>query len=65
MAWYFHVIEQDDHRWLCRHGRRVFDTHLLLADAIAHITDVAAANEPAEVFVHRLGGGVECLRAQP
>ena len=65
MAWYFHVIEQDDHRWLCRHGRRVFDTHLLLADAIAHITDLAAANEPAEVVVHPLDDGVECLHVQP
>ena len=65
MAWYYQVVEQDDRRWLCRHGRCVFDTHLLLADAITHITDLAAANEPAEVFVHPLGDAVERLHAQP
>jgi hypothetical protein len=64
MAWYFHVVEQDDHSWTCRHGRRVFDVHRFLADALVHITDLAAASEPAEVFVHRLDGSVENLPAQ-
>ena len=56
MAWYFRVVEQDDHSWMCRHGRRVYDVHRSLADALAHITDLAAASEPAEVYVHRLDG---------
>jgi hypothetical protein len=64
MAWYFRVVEQDDHRWLCRHGRSVFDAHPSLADAIDHITDLAAVYEPAEVFVHRLDGSVESLDRQ-
>ena len=64
MAWYFHVVEQDDHSWMCRHGRHVFDVHRFLADALVHITDLAAASEPAEVFVHRLDDSVENLPAQ-
>lgn len=64
MAWYFRVVEQNDHTWLCRHGRRVFDVHPFLADAIDHITELAAAHEPAEVYVHRLDTGVEKLDRQ-
>jgi len=49
---------------MCRHGRRVFDVHRFLADALVHITDLAAASEPAEVFVHRLDDSVENLPAR-
>ena len=37
MAWFFRVIEQDDDRWACRHGRQEYDTHSRLDQAIEHI----------------------------
>ena len=64
MVWYFHVVEQDDHSWMCRHGRSVCDVHPLLAEAVAHITDLAKSSEPAEVFIHRLDDSVVKLRGQ-
>lgn len=48
----------------CVAGHRVFDVHRFLADALVHITDLAAASEPVEVFVHRLEDGVENLPAR-
>jgi hypothetical protein len=65
MAWYFHVVEQDDHSWMCRHGAYVYDFHPRLAEALAHITDLADADEPAQVFIHQLDSSVEELRRQP
>jgi len=59
MAWFFRVIEQDDGQWACRHGRHVYDSHPLLDQAIEHISAIAALQQPAELFVHRLDGRVE------
>jgi hypothetical protein len=61
MAWFFRVIEQDDGRWACRHGRQVFDTHLLLDEAIEHIRALAARQLPAQLFLHRRDGTIEGL----
>jgi hypothetical protein len=64
MAWFFHVIEQDDGRWACRHGRQELDTHAVLDQAIEHITAIAALQRPADIFLHRLGGTVESVGFQ-
>ncbi len=61
MAWYFHVVEHEDHSWHCSHGRHVFDVHSTLVEAIDHITVLAAAQRPAEVFVHWHDGHAERL----
>ena len=59
MAWFFRAIEQVDGRWACSHGRVVIDQHDELSEALDHLRDVAATMSPAELFVHRLGGGEE------
>jgi hypothetical protein len=61
MAWFFRVIEQDDGRWACRHGRQEYDTHPRLDQAIEHIQALAAQQRPAQLFLHRLDGTVEGL----
>jgi hypothetical protein len=61
VSWFFRVVEQGDDRWACRFGRHVYDTHPRLDQAIEHITTIAAMQRPAELFIHRLGGSVECL----
>ena len=64
MAWYFRVIQHEDRSWICRRGVQIFDAHRTLAAAIDHITALAAASPPAEVFVHRIDGSVESLGEQ-
>lgn len=59
MAWFFHVIERDDGRWACGHGRNIFDHHDLLVDALTHIHEVAAGQQPAEIFLHRLNSAAQ------
>ncbi len=54
MAWFFHLIEQVDGRWACRRGLQEYDTHAELHDAVEHVRALAAAAQPAELFVHRL-----------
>jgi len=61
MAWFFRIVEQDDGGWLCRHGRTAFDDHSSLHEALQHITGLAAAKAPAEVFLHRLDGTIELV----
>ena len=61
MSWFFRVVELGDGTWVCRHGRRVFDTHTAKAEAIDHIMVLAAMDRPAEVFLHRVDGSVESL----
>jgi hypothetical protein len=61
MVWFFRVIERDDGRWACRHGRQEFDAHPLLDEAIEHIKALAARQRPAQLFLHRLDGTVEGL----
>jgi hypothetical protein len=61
MAWFFHVIEQHDGQWACRHGRQEYDTHPLLDQAIEHISAIASLQRPAQIYVHRLDGNVESL----
>jgi hypothetical protein len=48
MALFFHVVEQDDGRWACRHGRH--------EQATEHIRVLAYESRPASIFVHRLDG---------
>jgi hypothetical protein len=59
VPWFFRLIEQVDGRWACRWGREEFDTHAELAEAVDHMRVLAAAAQPAELIVHRLGGQVE------
>jgi hypothetical protein len=59
MAWYFHIVEQHDGSWLCRHGRAIFDAHPELQHAIDHIRELAAGAQPALLMVHRLDGSVD------
>ena len=40
MAWFFHIIEQNDGRWACCYGWHEDDTHARLEDAIAHATQL-------------------------
>ena len=61
MAWFFHIVEQNDGRWACRHGRHEYDTHARLEDAIAHVTEFACAQRPAEIYLHHLDGHVESV----
>jgi len=49
MAWFFRVIEQDDGRWACRHGRQEYDTHPRLDQTIEHIKALAAQKRPAQL----------------
>jgi hypothetical protein len=63
VAWFFHLIEQVDGRWACRRGLQEYDTHAELHDAVEHVRALAAAAQPAELFVHRLDGSVERLGA--
>ena len=59
MAWFLRAIEQADGQWACSHGRVVFDRHDELSDALDHLRDIAATLSPAELFVHRLDGGIQ------
>jgi hypothetical protein len=59
MAWFLRVIERDDGSWACRHGTVEFDVHTELQGAVEHIRVLAASRQPAELFLHRLGGVVE------
>jgi hypothetical protein len=63
MAWHFHVVELADGRWLCRWGLEHYDTHHVLADAVEHLTAIAASNRPAEIFLHRLAAPVQSVAA--
>jgi hypothetical protein len=56
MALFFHVVEQDDGRWACRHGRHEYDTHDTLEQATEHIRVLAYESRPASIFVHHLDG---------
>lgn len=56
MALFFHVVEQDDGRWACRHGRQEYDTHDTLEQATEHIRTLAFENRPASIFVHHRDG---------
>jgi hypothetical protein len=59
MSWYLRVIEQDDHRWVCRWGSTRFDTHEHLMDALAHLHRLALALDGAAVLiVHTLSGDI-------
>ena len=55
---FFRAIECDDGSWACRHGREEYDCHALFQDALEHVTKLAVAHRPAEVFVHHLDGRV-------
>jgi hypothetical protein len=55
---FFRAIEYDDGSWACRRGKSEFDRHARLQDALAHVSELAAAESPAEVFVHYLDGRV-------
>ena len=59
--WFFRVIETHAGEWACRRGRQHIDGHRELKEALAHITAIAAAHAPAEVFVHRIDGSVRSV----
>lgn len=56
MALFFHIVEQDDGQWACRHGHEEYDTHDSLDEALDHIRTLAYENRPASIFVHRRDG---------
>lgn len=56
MPLFFHIVEEDDGRWACRHGRHTYDTHDTLEQAREHIRTLAAENRPASIFVHYRDG---------
>jgi len=55
---FFHAVEDVDGRWACRRGRQQLDSHAQLAQAIEHLTTVAAQHRPSEVLVHHVDGQV-------
>ena len=61
MAWFLHIVEQDDGTWACRHGLIEVDRHEKRSSAIAHQTVLAQEHAPAELIVHRADGTVEHL----
>jgi hypothetical protein len=64
MEWFFRVVElEDGGGWACRFGRREYDVHAELAAALAHVKQLAAEYQPAQVVVHRLNGTAENLGA--
>jgi hypothetical protein len=61
MAWFLRAIEDDEGRWLCCHGRHVFDSHDQLDEAVAHLSVIAADVSPAETAVHYANGTIRWL----
>ena len=59
MAWFLRAIEEHDGRWRCQHGREAYDRHDYLHEAVAHLSSIAVALAPAELFIHRLDGTIE------
>ena len=62
MAWFFHIIEQNDGRWACCYGWHEHDTHARPQDALAHATQLTTAQRPVEIHLHRQDGTVETMR---
>lgn len=56
MGLFFHIVELDDGRWACRHGRHDYDTHDTFTQAKEHIRTLAFENRPASIFVHHRDG---------
>jgi hypothetical protein len=56
--WFFRVIESEDGRWSCRHGRLEFDRHDCLHDALFHMTAHAQSSAPSSVYVHHRDGRI-------
>jgi len=65
MALFFRAIQQDDGVWACRQGMREIDAHRELHDAIRHLRELAAANAPAQLFLHFTDGSVRTLGPEP
>jgi hypothetical protein len=61
MPWIYRLIEQEDHRWACRHGLTEFDTHLELDDALEHLRVLAAEVNCDDIRIHRLDGSIDAL----
>jgi len=55
MPWYFRVVQTDDGRWICQHGKDRYDTHATYEGAIDHITAIASQQRPADILAHPLG----------
>jgi hypothetical protein len=55
---FFRLIEHDDGSWTCRRGQEDLDHHPGHDQALAHMTDVAAAHRPSRVYVHHNDGRV-------
>ena len=56
--WFFRAMETIDGRWVCRHGRHHFDDHETLADALAHLRELAQPAGRAWLFAHYEDGEV-------
>ncbi|MGZ6779736.1 MAG: hypothetical protein ACXVGO_12150 [Mycobacterium sp.] len=54
---YFRAIEHEG-GWHCRQGSSVIDGHDDMDDALAHLSVLASADRPSQVFVHYLDGSV-------
>jgi hypothetical protein len=50
MAWFLRAIEQPDGRWACQHGRRRYDLHDELSDALQYLAVIADTLGPAELI---------------
>lgn len=58
MAWFLRAVELPDGQWSCRSGLQEHDLHADLADAIAHLQEIARSLGPSELFVHARDGAV-------
>jgi hypothetical protein len=65
VSWYLRVVETAEQRWQCRWGSHIYDEHATRAGAESHISSLAAEQQPATIFVHRLDGTVAALVNRP
>jgi hypothetical protein len=58
---FLRAVQLANGQWVCRPGLIEFDTHDELDHAVRHLRRLAAQYSPAQLFVPRLDGTVECL----
>jgi hypothetical protein len=58
--WFWRAVEHEA-EWICRHGLAELDRHPTLREAIEHLSEIAQAHAPSQVFAHHLNGQVETV----
>jgi hypothetical protein len=57
---FWRAIEHEA-EWACRHGLAEVDRHPTLREAIEHLSAIAEAQAPSQIFAHYLNGRVETV----